>query len=250
MSEISKVNKKYEMLKVKDKSDTYYTKVENLFDLPMKLLINSKSQYGCGKTTIVANLLANPKFPYHELFDPDDIYIVSNNELDNKLDMLSKRLKIPDENRMPYDEDMLEILYEQFEEQFTEAVDDKEKPTHKLIIFDDCGYSGDLKNKASGIVSKIVCNGRHACISSIFNIQKYTQASTVLRTNMSAAIFGGVSSKELDLISEDINMFPNKKDFIELFRAHTKGNRDFFCVNFTGEHGIYYNKYFEPINKN
>lgn len=239
--------KKYDMLKVRDISDSYYTKVPDLFDLPFKLLITSKSQYGCGKTTIVANLLANPEFPYHKLFDGDDIYIVSNNELDNKLDMLAKRLKIPDENRMQYDEEMLEVLYEQLEDEFIDAKDEGEKPTNKLIIFDDCGYSGDLKSKNNGIVSKIISNGRHALISSIFNVQKYTQASTTLRTNVSGAIFGGISSKELDLVAEDVNMLPNKKDFIQIFRDNTKGKRDFFVVNFTDDRGLYFNKHFEPI---
>ncbi len=242
--------KKYNMLKVRDVSDTYYTKVPDLFDLPMKLLVTSKSQYGCGKTTIVANLLANDKFPYHKLFDGDDIYIISNNGLDNKLDLLAKRLRIPDENRMEYDEDMLDALYDQLEDEFTEAVDEGEKPTNKLIVFDDCGYSGDLKNKNFGIVSKIISNGRHALISSIFNCQKYTQASSTLRTNASAMIIGGVSSKELDLIAEDVNMYPNKKDFVKLFRANTKNSRDFFVCNFTGDDGLYYNKHFQPISLN
>jgi len=241
---------KYTMLKVRDISDSFYTKVPDMFDLPLKLLITSKSQYGCGKTTIVANLLANPDFPYHKLFNGDDIYIVSNNELDNKLDLLAKRLKIPDENRMNYDEDLLEVLYEDLEEQFMEAKEEGEKPTNKLIVFDDCGYSGDLKNKNFGIISKIISNGRHALISSIFNVQKYTQSSSTLRTNASGMIIGGVSSKELDLIIDDINMFPNKKDFVKLFRENTKGSRDFFVCNFTGDDGIYYNKHFEPISLN
>jgi len=240
--------KKYDMLKVRDISDSYYTKVPDLFDLPFKLLVTSKSQYGCGKTTIVANLLANEKFPYYKLFDGDDIYIVSNNELDNKLELLSKRLRIPEENRMHYDEEMLEVLYEQLEDEFMESKDEGEKPTNKLIIFDDCGYSGDLKNKNYGIVSKIISNGRHCLISSIFNVQKFTQASTTLRTNASGMIIGGVSSKELDLIAEDINMLPRKQDFINMFREHTKGKRDFFVYNITGEDGkIYYDKNFNPI---
>ena len=236
------------MLKVRDISDSFYTQVPDLFDLPMKLLITSKSQYGAGKTTIVANLLANPMFPYYKLFDGDDIYIISNNELDNKLDLLSKRLKIPDSNRMKYDEEMLDVLYDELEEQFTEAKEEGEKPTNKLIIFDDCGYSGDLKNKNYGIVSKIISNGRHCLISSIFNVQKYTQSSTTLRTNASGMIIGGVSSKELDLIAEDINMLARKQDFIEMFRKHTKGKRDFFVYNITGEDGkIYYDKNFNAI---
>ena len=59
--------KNYKILKVKDKTDSYHTEVEDLFNLPFKLLINGKSQMS-GKTTIILNLLMNPEFKYHKLF--------------------------------------------------------------------------------------------------------------------------------------------------------------------------------------
>ena len=229
---------KYDILKIRDKTDTYYTEIPEMFNIPFKLLITSKSQVGAGKTTILANLLANPKFPYHDKFDGDDIYIISNNGL---------RMKIPDENRMEYDEEMLEVLYEELEEQFNEAVDEGEKPSNKLLIFDDVGYSGSLKDKQAGIISKILCNGRHANISSIFNIQKYTMASTTLRTNLTGAIFGAVPQRDLELIADDFNMMNHKKDFIKLFRENTKGKRDFLVINFTDDRGLYFDKLFQPL---
>jgi len=241
---------KYQILKVRDKTDTYYTNIPDMFNIPFKLLITSKSQVGAGKTTILANLLANPKFPYHDKFDGDDIYIISNNGLDNKLNLLAKRMKIPDENRMEYDEEMLEVLYEQLEDEFNDAVDEGEKPTNKLLVFDDVGYSGSLKDKQSGVISKILCNGRHANISSIFNIQKYTMASTTLRTNLTGAIFGAVPQRDLELIADDFNMYANKRDFIKLFRDNTKGKRDFMVVNFTDDRGLYFNKNFQPLELN
>ena len=241
---------KYQILKIRDKTDTYYTEIQDMFNIPFKLLITSKSQVGAGKTTILANLLANPKFPYHDKFDGDDIYIISNNGLDNKLDLLAKRMKIPDSNRMEYDEDMLEVLYEELEEQFNEAVDEGEKPSNKLLVFDDVGYSGSLKDKQSGVISKILCNGRHCLISSIFNVQKYTMASTTLRTNLTGAIFGAVPQRDLELIADDFNMYASKKDFIKLFRDNTKGKRDFFVCNFTDDRGLYFDKHFEPIGLN
>ena len=222
---------KYDILKIRDKTDTYYTEIPEMFNIPFKLLITSKSQVGAGKTTILANLLANPKFPYHDKFDGDDIYIISNNGLDNKLDLLSKRMKIPDENRMEYDEEMLEVLYEELEEQFNEAVDEGEKPSNKLLIFDDVGYSGSLKDKQAGIISKILCNGRHANIS----------------TNLTGAIFGAVPQRDLELIADDFNMMNHKKDFIKLFRENTKGKRDFLVINFTDDRGLYFDKLFQPL---
>ena len=38
------MTKKYDILKVRDKSDGYYTKMDRVFDLPMRLLINGPSQ--------------------------------------------------------------------------------------------------------------------------------------------------------------------------------------------------------------
>jgi len=159
-------------------------------------------------------------------------------------------MKIPDENRMEYDEEMLEVLYEQLEDEFNDAVDEGEKPTNKLLVFDDVGYSGSLKDKQSGVISKILCNGRHANISSIFNIQKYTMASTTLRTNLTGAIFGAVPQRDLELIADDFNMYANKRDFIKLFRDNTKGKRDFMVVNFTDDRGLYFNKNFQPLELN
>jgi len=45
----------YQILKVKDKTDKFYTEVPGLFDVPCRLLINGKSQLS-GKTTIILNL--------------------------------------------------------------------------------------------------------------------------------------------------------------------------------------------------
>ena len=67
--------KNYKILKVRDKTDNYYTTVPNLFDLPFKLLINGKSQLS-GKTTIILNLLLNPEFGYDKLFNGENIFIV------------------------------------------------------------------------------------------------------------------------------------------------------------------------------
>ena len=76
------------IFKVKDDSDKFH-KAMPTFDIPFKLLINGKSQLS-GKTTIVLNLLLNPEFGYGDKFDGEDIYIISDNKLDNKLKMLAE----------------------------------------------------------------------------------------------------------------------------------------------------------------
>jgi len=151
------MTKKYDILKVRDKSDGYYTKMDRVFDLPMRLLINGPSQRS-GKTTVVLNLLLRNEF-YMKQFKGDNIYVISNNRLDNKLKILAEVKDIPEGNMFAYDEDKLEVLYEMLEEDFEERVADGKKPEPICMVFDDVAYSGDLKNKTAGIISKILLNG-------------------------------------------------------------------------------------------
>ena len=239
--------KTYKILKVRDKTDSYHTTVNDLFDLPFKLLINGKSQLS-GKTTIILNLILSDLFPYHKLFDGENIYIISNNKLDNKLEMMSEKLEIPPENRMIYDEDALEILYESLEEEFMNETFDGGKPANRLIIFDDCGYSGSLKNKKFGIISRLVSNGRHLNLSQIYTSQRFSQVSTTLRTNLTGAILFNTSSKELDLIADDMNYLDSHKAFVKMFRSVTKEPRSFLVVNFSNPlDSLYMDSNFKPI---
>ena len=238
---------KYSILKVRDKNDKYYTPVDKLFDVPFRVLINGKSQLS-GKTTVVLNMLLNPAFGYNEMFEGSDIYIVSNNKLDNKLAMMADKLDIPEDNRFEYDEDYLEILYDDMEESFLDETSEGGKPQNRLIIFDDCGYSGSLKNKQSGIISKMICNGRHLNLSQIYTSQRFSQVSTTLRTNLTGAILFNTSMKELELITEDMNYMSNKKEFVKIFRETTKEPRQFLVVNFSNKpEQMYKNSEFEPI---
>ena len=242
------MSKSYKILKVRDKNDTYYTPIERLFDIPFKILINGKSQLS-GKTTIILNLLLNPVFGYDKLFDGDDIHIISNNKLDNKLSMMADKLDIPDDNRQEFDEDYLEVLYNDIEEEFMDDVSEGSKPKNKLIIFDDCGYSGSLRSYNKGnIIDKLICNGRHLNLSQIYTSQRFSQCSTCLRTNLTGAIMFSTSMKELELISEDFNYTENKKQFIKMFRKETKEPRSFMVINFSNKPAeMYMDSEFNPI---
>jgi len=241
-------NKSYKILKVRDKSDSYYTPVERLFDVPFRILINGKSQLS-GKTTIILNLLLNPVFGYDKMFDGENIYIVSNNKLDNKLAMMANKLDIPEDNRIEFDEDYLEVLYEDIENEFMEDVAEGMKPKNKLIIMDDCGYSGSLRSYCKGnIIEKMISNGRHLLLSQIYTSQRFSQCSTCLRSNITGAIMFSTSMKELELISEDFNYTDSKKQFIKMFRDETKKPRTFLVINFSNKpEDMYMTSEFEPI---
>ena len=103
------MKKKYQILKVIDKSDNYGTKKNNIFDVPFRVLLTAKS--GMGKTTVITNLILNPNF-YFKDFDGDDIYIISpslNN--DEKLMVIAEEKEIPDSNLMnEYDESIVKAI--------------------------------------------------------------------------------------------------------------------------------------------
>ena len=209
----------YTILKIKDKSDSYYTHLKDIFDIPFRLIIVGKS-FLSGKSTVILNLLLRDTF-YKDHFKGDNIYIVSNNKMDMKMQILKEEKEVPSENFMEFSESNLEMIYEKIEEDAMEAVNDNKKPVNSLIVLDDCAFGGDLKSKTNGTLSRIMCNGRHVNLSCIVTSQKYTQLSTTVRSNASGAILFGNSMKEVDSMEADLNYLDNKRDFIKLF----KGNR-------------------------
>jgi hypothetical protein len=232
------------ILKVKDKVDKYHIK-HPIFDLPMKLLINGKSQLS-GKSTVLLSILLNPEFGYDKIFKGENIYIVSENDLDQKLKMLQEYKEIPDVNIMKYNENELEDLYEELEERFMEELED-ESVEQRLIIFEDCGYSGNLKNKQAGIISKLVNNGRHLCLSQIYISQRITMLNSQIRNGITGAILFSTSMKELAILEEDFNYLNSRRAFVELFRKYTAEPRSFLVINFTNKDGIYMDTDFKTI---
>ena len=233
------------ILKVNDVADGFHKKMP-VFDLPFKVLLNSKSQYGIGKTTIALNLILNPEFGYSDIFKGENIYIISDNDLDNKLKTLQKYKDIPEANIMSYNEGELTALYDEIEEKFKEEKADNDIQ-YRLMLFDDVGYSGNLKNKNFGIITKLVSNGRHLNIIQLYTSQSLQMTSTILRNQLSGLIVGSASMKELELLSDSFNYLTSKKAFIAMFRKHTNQPRSFLVLNFTGKDGLYYDKDFKPI---
>ena len=224
---------KFEIYKVKDKSETYYTKKETIFDLPMRILIIGKSQ-ASGKSNFLLNLILRPEY-YGNDFKGENIYIISPSlDTDNKLNSLVEVKDIPEENQMQeYDEDVLKELYNILEEEYKEAVSEGRKPENKLVIFDDMSFSGALKAKQFGIVNKLFMNGRHLNISTIITAQKYSDISTGARENCTGIILFNCTNKQLDLIEKDHNYFKSKKDFFNMFRDATSEKHSFLAINYT-----------------
>jgi len=235
------------ILKVKDKADKYHLK-HPIFDLSFKLLVNGRSQLS-GKSTVLLSILLNPEFKYDKIFSGENIYIVSpqaENGLDQKLKILQEYKEIPDENIMDYDERALEKLYEDIEKKFLDEFEEGEVQ-QRLLIFEDCGASGNLKNKQNGIISKLVSQGRHLALSQIYISQRITQLNSQIRSGITGAILFATSMKELSILEEDFNYLKSRRQFVDLFRRETDEPRSFLVVNFTNKGGIYMNKEFQTI---
>ena len=99
------------------------------------------------------------------------------------------------------------------------------------------------------MVSRIAMNGRHINLSSIFTTQKCSLLSTGLRNNITGAILFGTSTKELELIEQDLNFLESKKQFMSMFRRVTKTKRSFLVVNFSNDdlEERYLDSNFEPV---
>jgi hypothetical protein len=241
--------KHLEIYKVIDKADNYYTKKDLIFDLPLRIGIIGASQRS-GKSSIIVNLVCRDEF-YNKDFKGENIYIISPSiENDLKLKKMIEVKDIPDHNLFTeYDEGVLEELYNMLAEDYKNSVESGEKPTNKLIIFDDTSHQGVLKNKQHGIISKLFCNGRHILVSTILTSQKYSDILTTCRENLNGAILFSCSNKQLDLIEQDHNFLKNKKDFNNMFRDATKEKHSFFVVNYTNGEDLYQDSNFNFIKK-
>lgn len=232
------------ILKVIDKTDSYYTPMKDIPDLPFRMIVCGKSQLS-GKSTIILNMMLRPEF-YAGKFEPEDIYLVSNNKLDNKLKILAEQMDVPGSNIMRFSEHQLQAIYDHIEEMAQVAVADGKAPVNSLLVIDDCAYSGDFKSKTDGVISQMFCNGRHVNLSVVATSQKYTQLSTVMRTNATAAILFGNSQKEVELMCDDHNFLKSKKEFVSMFRDATKERNSFLAVDYTSE-PFYRDSEFKPI---
>ena len=172
----------YKILRVNDKTDSYYTKKKDIFDLPFRLLIIGKS-FLSGKSTVILNLLLRERF-FKNDFKGENIFIISNNAMDNKMRILKAEKDVDAHNFMQFSEANLEAVYEEVEERALEAISEGKRPPNSLIVIDDVAFSGGLKeSERKGTLSRIFCNGRHINLSVIVTAQKHSQLSTTKGRN-------------------------------------------------------------------
>lgn len=245
------------IIKMKDSAEDLRVHKEDLFDLPMRLLVIGRSQLS-GKTNLVGNLMLRPygkeddhigQQLYRYDFRGNNIYIVCpSTVVDDKWQAIIDGKKIPDGNIYhSYDEDELDALYDRLSEQYDREKAEGKKPEQKLVIMDDVSWSGDLKGKLHGVINKFACNGRHRLISWIITSQKLSDVATTLRENMTGAIIYSCSQKQLELFYNDVGMCP-KTEFCKAFREVTNKRHTFMVINYSNPHDkMFMDSDFNPI---
>jgi len=246
---MDKKRNELKILKMRDSSESYYTKKDIIADLPFRMCIIGKSQLS-GKTNFSAFILLSPSW-YLNDFDGEDIFIISGSvKTDKKLQTLIEEKDIPPSNIYEeFDEEILEATYEMIEEEYNEAVNNNKKPKNYLWYLDDMSYKGDLKSSNFGIINKAFSNGRHINLSILLTSQKWTDILSSARENMSMGVFFNCSDRQLDNIIETVNYTTdNKKLFKKQFRIACKKKHSFFIVNFTNDFDeMYLDSDFKPI---
>ena len=242
---------KLEMYRMKDKLDNFTIKKKNgLFNLPMRLLILGKT--GCGKSGKLGNLLLRDDM-YKNDFLPENIFIFSGSVKgggDLKLNEIIEQLDIPSSNIFDnYDEEALHTIYDMLVDNYNEALMEKRKPEHSLIIFDDLGFSNmqNQKNKKNDAMNRLLSNGRKFLVSTITLNQRITQLGKSAREQVSGAIIHSCSNSDLEIVESQFNYMKDKKIFKEMFREQTQDSPfDFLVINF-GRKNLYMNKNFQDI---
>lgn len=232
---------------MRDNSDRYTIQKTEIFDLPMRLIICGSS--GMGKTSLVGNMLLRDDF-YRKDFEPENIFIFSGSlKGDHKLQTIIKELDIPQGNVFNgYNEAVLEHVYDELTDRYEEAINEKRKPDHSIIIFDDVSFSNAFaKSTKDSQIDRLFSNSRKFLVSICFLCQKYTQLNTCARENMSGLILGKSTNKQLDLIEQDLNFMNNKKDFLTMVKRETPDKHDVMVFT-PHKDKIYRNKDFIAID--
>ncbi len=241
------------VLKVKDKTDAFTKKFGKMVDLPMRGLLIARS--GLGKSNLLVNLMANHDFPYHKVYDGDDIHIFSPTiKQDKKMEIIVEQYDIPDTNlHTEYSDNLVMNVYDTMIEDFEESIQEKEKPRHKLFIIDDLSSSGSFSKNRFNAMNVLFCNSRKFLVSIILLAQNYSHLTPSIRNNANFIAAFNMNLSSLEALEMDHNYLENKKEFIKLFRENVgKGGRnDFFVINYTNDFdAMYMNKEFKPIKMN
>lgn len=242
--------KPIQIYRMKDKTESYHIKKGLMFDMPFRIALVGKSMLS-GKSSLAISLLYQEDSRlYKNEFEPENIFIFSPSaNTDFKLKTFIREKAVPKENVFTeYNEEEIDALYELLKDDYNEKIDNKEKPEHKLFFFDDMTFGGQLKKKMNGVISKIMCNGRHLLLNTIITSQVYTDLPRCVREQLTGLLLFSGTDRQLDTVIEEHNFLEDKKQFRKMYRTVTKEPHSFLVVNYSNPMETrYMNRDFLPI---
>lgn len=208
---------------------------------PFRLMTVARSQ--TGKTTLLIKLLL-----WKWVHQFNKIYIFCPTfRLDKKWSAVDKYvisgLIIP---KIKFSEQAVKNVWAKCMREKVESKTEK----HTLILFDDCVGQDKFKtNQETGIINQLVCRANHANVSTIWSVQKYTQASTIMRSQAEGLItFQCLQASEQKPLYQEFGM-GDLKSFSNLLTECTKEPFHYIYVNRQGPGAPDYYHNFKLINK-
>lgn len=199
---------------------------------------------GCGKSSLILNLLMKKKSPWYKHFDL--IFLVSPTARgDPKFADLVEDLDEQGQYYDTLDNDVLEDIIEKMDAHKEEWSKKKKKSDpNYIIVYDDVIHL--LKGKKSRLVDMLVTQNRHRKLTNVFLLQKWnTYMSPLIRTNLGCiAMFYTGNEKELSSFIDE--MSDDEKKVRRLYEYATLEPYSFLWVNQYGPRPAYY-KRFDPI---
>ena len=185
---------------------------------------------GCGKSTIIKNVLFNTDWGYMKYYDEVYYFIGS---LDDyvELSQFIKRYKMGNKvmltTRMNMDE--IKKLLDEIEQSNIKSPN----PSNSLFIFDDKICDNLSSSYKQNVIDELFIRGRHARISCIISTQKYKSISQNLRTlNCSAlTLFFGTGKIDIENVAEEYSNHLTKKEMIQLINNNVRQPHDFITFD-------------------
>jgi Cdc6-like AAA superfamily ATPase len=200
---------------------------------------------GCGKTTLLLNILMRKESPWFKHFDR--IYIISPTaHKDPKVKELLDDVG-HEQHWENLDEQTLQEVLDTIEahiEEYQKKKKNKDKKPNSLLIIDDSIHQMVAK-KQIRLLCRLVTQNRHIGLTTLFSVQKWNAfIPPVIRSNLDViAFYRTDNKKELNSFVEEM---PSDEDAtLAMYRFATNEPYSFLLANFYGVRPRFFKRFDE-----